>query len=49
MPNCWPDCPNAAGASVADEYVLYGAWTAGLAVTCSGTDSCWMVFPGQVY
>src|ERR1700761_1021383 len=38
MPNSVPDWPNAAGASVADEYVWYGAWTGGLGVTCSGTD-----------
>src|ERR1700760_828410 len=49
MPNCEPDWPNAAGASVADENVWYGDWTGGLGVTCSGTDSCWTVRPAQLY
>jgi hypothetical protein len=48
MPNCCPDCPNTAGASVADEKVLYGACTGGLLVTVCATDMCSVVFPTQV-
>src|ERR1700691_4821994 len=49
MANSCPDCPNAAGASVADEYVLYGAWTGGLVVSCTGSDATCGVLRAHVY
>src|ERR1700730_3221117 len=40
MPNCWPASANAAGASVAEEYVWYRAPTGGLVVTVSLSEIC---------
>ena len=36
--NCCPDWPNAAGASVAEEYVWYGACTGDVVVTLTVTE-----------